>query len=98
MRLLIDSNKQFKSLFKGSSRLWYLIHLLDKKNKLSLMPNIGVEGAYHWCETWPAAMASAMQVVSTVFFELFRVPRMHEIADLKRLKDRTHRSQLITTE
>ena len=61
------------------------------------MSNIGVEGAYHWLETRPAAMASAMQVVSTVF-ELFRVPRMHKIADLKRLKDRTHRSQLITTE
>ena len=49
------------------------------------MSNIGVEGAYHWLETQTAAMASAMQVVSTVYFELFRVLRMHEIADLKRL-------------
>ena len=62
------------------------------------MSNISVEGAYHWLDARPAAMASAMQVVSTVFFELFRVPRMHKIAALKRLKDRTHRSQLITTE
>ena len=98
MTLLIDWIKQFKFLLKSSNRWWYLIHLLDKENKLSLMPNIGVEGAYHWCETWPAAMASAMQVVSTVFFELFRVPRMHKIADLKKLNDRTHRIQLITIE